>query len=95
MNKLCKKLNIFILLALISIVAVNFLIVPENIFANPDNIITVSPSQINVEAGEDFDVEIVLTTDTDTNSVGFILTWTGSGRISFIDATEGSFYSEQ
>jgi archaellum component FlaG (FlaF/FlaG flagellin family) len=93
MKKL-QQIIIIITYLLISTIFLDFLFIPDIVTANPDNIIKISPAEINVEADEEFAVNIVLSTDTDTNCVAFILSWTGSGRVEFLDAEEGSFYNE-
>lgn len=90
-----QTLTIFLL---ISSLTGAFLFIPKNSWANPGNTMILSPSSIQVEAGEEFDIEVILTTEVESNCIEFLLTWqefsADAGVIRCDDITEGNFFSD-
>lgn len=82
-----------ILLALLFILAGALAPAPEA-KANPGNVFSISPAEVEVSPGDEFDIELKLNSEETSDSAGAVIKWSGSGSIQCTGIEEGPYYSD-
>jgi subtilase family serine protease len=62
--------------------------------AGTGNSLSVSPVEIEVEKGDEFAVEIMISAEQELHSAQFMMSWKGSGQIICTGIDEGTFFDE-